>query len=88
MIDPQSDVTLRIAAMGPSGGALPDAQAELRGITTHPISFQGQPRIDVVIPRTAIHLDNQGICRFVVDVSWDSAQGGREQREVVVMLGS
>jgi hypothetical protein len=73
--------------MGPGGGALPDARVELRGITTQPVSFHGQPRIDVVMPRTAIHLDHQGICRFVADISWD-AQGGREQREVVVMLGS
>ncbi|HEY0512324.1 MAG TPA: hypothetical protein VGH73_10495 [Thermoanaerobaculia bacterium] len=85
MIDARSDVTLRIAAMGPSGGALPGAQVGLRNITTKPISFQGQPRIDVVIPRTAIHPDNQGICRFVADVSWDQP-AGREQREVVVML--
>jgi pimeloyl-ACP methyl ester carboxylesterase len=88
MIDARSDVTLRIAAMGPGGGALPDAQVTLRGITAQPVSLHGQPRIDVRMPRAAIHPDHQGICRFVADVSWDSAQGGREQREVVVMLGS
>jgi pimeloyl-ACP methyl ester carboxylesterase len=83
MIDAQSDVTLRIAAMGPSGGALPNAQVMLNGITVHPISLQGQPRIDVRIPRAAIH---PGVFRFAADVSWDSAGGGREQAKVVVML--
>ena len=84
MIDAQSDVTLRIAAMGPSGGALPNAQVMLQG-TVHPVSLHGQPRIDVRMPRAAIH---PGIFRFAADVSWDSAAGGREQRKVVVMLRS
>ncbi len=85
MIDSQSDVTLRISAMGPAGGALPNASVELQGITTHPISFNGQPRLDVVLPRTAIHPDPQGLFRFVAEISWDRV-GGREQREVVLIL--
>jgi pimeloyl-ACP methyl ester carboxylesterase len=86
MIDSHSDVTLRIAAMGPAGGALPGSTVQLEGITPHPTSFHGQPRLDVVLPRTAIHPDPQGLFRFQANVSWDRAAGGREHREVVLIL--
>jgi Lecithin:cholesterol acyltransferase len=86
MIDSHSDVTLRVSAVGPSGGGLPNATVQLPGIAVHPISFQGQPRIDIVIPRAAIHPDLHGIFHFQANVSWDRAAGGREQREVVLIL--
>jgi pimeloyl-ACP methyl ester carboxylesterase len=84
-IDSRSDVTVRISAADATGGALPDAQVLLRGVSPTPLAFSGRSRMDAKLPRTAIRPDAQRIFRFVAEVSW-SAPHGREVREVVVMF--
>jgi pimeloyl-ACP methyl ester carboxylesterase len=87
MIDSGSDVTLRLSASDGQGGALPGAQVLLRGISPQPLSLAGHVRVDAIIPRAAIRPDPQRLFRFVAEVSW-TVPGGRETREVVVILKS
>jgi hypothetical protein len=85
--DRRSNVVLRISASDGNGGALPDAQAQLRGIFAKPFAFSGHVRMNTEIPRAAIRPDAQGIFRFVTEVSW-STPAGREARELVVLFQS